>query len=133
MLLNAEDAGVGVAAFAHVGNGTDIGLEEASAHLLERPEIRTLALLIEGLHDPAAFVALARQARAPGLVVRGALDPLCAADEARQVAEALGERGGLEVTLPEAGHFPALQQPERFHQALEGLLMTAEANMLTAN
>lgn len=66
MLLNAEDAGIGVAAFAHVGNGTDIGLEEASAHLLERPEIRTVALLIEGLHDPAAFVALARQARALG-------------------------------------------------------------------
>ncbi|MDE3231297.1 MAG: alpha/beta hydrolase [Chloroflexota bacterium] len=80
-----------------------------------------------------ATLALARQVRAPGLVMRGALDPLCAAGEARQVAEALGERGGLEVTLPEAGHFPALQQPERFHQALEGLLMTAEANMLTAN
>jgi acyl-CoA synthetase (NDP forming) len=66
MLLNAEDAGVGVAAFAHVGNGTDIGLEEVAAHLLERDDIHTLALLIEGLHDPQGFVALARQAHAIG-------------------------------------------------------------------
>lgn len=78
-------------------------------------------------------MALAREVSAPCLVIRGALDPLCVAGEARQVAEALGERGGLEITLPEAGHLPSLQQPERFHQALEGLLMTAEANMLAAN
>jgi pimeloyl-ACP methyl ester carboxylesterase len=49
------------------------------------------------------------------------------------VAEALGEHGGLEVTLPEAGHLPHLQQPERFYQALEGLILTAEANMAAAN
>lgn len=66
LLLNAEDAGIGVAAFAHVGNGTDIGLEEAAAHLLERDDIRALALLIEGLHDAQGFVALAQQARALG-------------------------------------------------------------------
>lgn len=64
MLLNAEDAGIGVSAFAHVGNGTDIGLEEAASHLLERADVHTLALLIEGLHDARAFVALARHARA---------------------------------------------------------------------
>ncbi|HZC08131.1 MAG TPA: alpha/beta hydrolase [Ktedonobacterales bacterium] len=81
----------------------------------------------------AQAVALARQTRAPGLVIRGALDPLCPAPEARIVAEALGERGGLEVTLPEAGHLPHLQQPERFYQALEGLILTAEANMIAAN
>lgn len=78
-------------------------------------------------------VEMARQTRAPGLVIRGALDPLCAAAEARLVAEALGERGGLEVTLPEAGHLPHLQQPERFYQALEGLILTAEVNMQLAN
>ncbi len=64
MLLNAEDAGIGVSAFAHVGNGSDIGLEEVAAHLLERADINTLALLIEGLHDPKAFIGLARYARA---------------------------------------------------------------------
>lgn len=75
----------------------------------------------------------ARQTRAPGLVIRGALDPLCAAPQAQLVAEALGEHGGLEVTLPEASHLPHLQQPERFYQALEGLILTAEANMAAAN
>lgn len=81
----------------------------------------------------AQTLVSARQTRAPGLVIRGALDPLCAAPQAQLVAEALGEHGGLEVTLPEAGHLPHLQQPERFYQALEGLILTAEANMAAAN
>ena len=93
----------------------------------------TVALWRDADAARAQAVTLARQTRAPGVVIRGALDPLCAATEARLVAEALGERGGLEVTLPEAGHLPHLQQPERFYQALEGLLLTAEANMLATN
>jgi pimeloyl-ACP methyl ester carboxylesterase len=93
----------------------------------------TVALWRDAEATRAGAAALARQTRAPGLVIRGALDPLCAAPEARLVAEALGERGGLEVTLPEAGHLPHLQQPERLYQALEGLILTAEASMLAAN
>jgi pimeloyl-ACP methyl ester carboxylesterase len=77
--------------------------------------------------------ALARAVRAPSAVIRGGLDPLCSAAEARAAAEALGERGGLEVTLPEAGHLPHLQQPERFFQALAGLIATAEVNLAAAN
>lgn len=76
---------------------------------------------------------LARTVRAPSAVIRGGLDPLCSAAEARTTAEALGERGGLEVTLPEAGHLPHLQQPERFFQALTGLIATAEVNLASAN
>jgi pimeloyl-ACP methyl ester carboxylesterase len=93
----------------------------------------TVALWRDAEAAREGALALARQTRAPGLVIRGALDPVCAAPEARLIAEALGERGGLEVTLPEAGHLPHLQQPERFYQALEGLILTAEANMLAAN
>jgi len=93
----------------------------------------TAALWRDADASRAQSVTQARQTRTPGLVIRGALDPLCTAAEARLVAEALGERGGLEVTLPEAGHLPHLQQPERFYQALEGLILTAEANMLAAN
>lgn len=93
----------------------------------------TSALWRDAEATTAAAVESARQTQAPGLVIRGALDPLCTAAEARMVAESLGERGGLEVTLPEAGHLPHLQQSERFHQALEGLIMTAEANMAAAN
>jgi acyl-CoA synthetase (NDP forming) len=69
LLLNAEDAGIGVEAFAHVGNGVDISLEDAAAYLLEAPGIRSLALMIEGLNDGAAFVALARRARALGKAI----------------------------------------------------------------
>lgn len=75
----------------------------------------------------------AQQTNAPSLVIRGALDPICTEAEARLTAEALGERGGLHITLPEAGHLPHLQQPDRFYQALDGLLLTAEANMAAAN
>ena len=66
LLLNGEDAGVGVEAFMHVGNGVDVTLEQAAGFLLERDEIETLALMVEGLSDGAAFVALARRARALG-------------------------------------------------------------------
>lgn len=76
---------------------------------------------------------LARTVLAPSAVIRGGLDPLCSAAEARAAAEALGERGGLEVTLPEAGHLPHLQQPERFFQALAGLIATTEVNLASAN
>lgn len=66
LLLNGEDAGAGVEAFIHVGNATDISLEEAGRFLLQRPEIATLAMMIEGLSDGRAFVALAREAHALG-------------------------------------------------------------------
>ena len=66
LLLNGEDVGAGVEAFIHVGNATDISLEEAGRFLLQRPEITTLAMMIEGLSDGRAFVALAREARALG-------------------------------------------------------------------
>ena len=69
----------------------------------------------------------ARQLAIPTLVMRGALDPLCSAAEARRVAEALGAHGALEVTLPDAGHLPFLQQPTRSLAAIEGVIMTAEA------
>jgi hypothetical protein len=51
---------------------------------------------------------------------------LVTAAEAQRAAEGIGERGALAVTLPEAGHLPFLQQPERCFQALAGLLGTAE-------
>lgn len=69
LLLNAEDAGIGVEAFAHVGNGVDISLEDAATYLLEQPGIRSLALMIEGLSDGHAFVALARRARDLGKAI----------------------------------------------------------------
>lgn len=72
---------------------------------------------------------LAREIEAPCAVIRGGMDTLCSASEARTVAEALGARGALEVTLPEAGHLPHLQQLERFLQALSGVLGAAEARL----
>jgi pimeloyl-ACP methyl ester carboxylesterase len=77
-------------------------------------------------HAQADLATLARAVRAPALVIRGALDPLVTAPEAHRAAELIGERGALEVTLPNAGHLPFLQQPERCFQALAGLLGAAE-------
>lgn len=72
-------------------------------------------------------LTLARGLTIPSAVIRGGLDPLCSAAEARAAAEALGAHGALEVTLPEAGHLPHLQQPDRFSQALTGVINAAEA------
>jgi pimeloyl-ACP methyl ester carboxylesterase len=72
---------------------------------------------------------LAHGIEEPCAVIRGGLDPLCSAGDARVTAEALGAHGALEVTLPQAGHLPHLQQPERFYQALSGLINAAEAGV----
>lgn len=66
LLLNAEDAGAEVGLYAHVGNAMDIGMEELVEHLLDEPGIDVVALMIEGLRQPARFVAAARRARALG-------------------------------------------------------------------
>ena len=94
--------------------------------------INAAAAVIRSLAEQAAPPELREQARQlaiPALVVRGALDPLCSAAAARSVAEALGAHGALEVTLPDASHLPFLQQPARSLAAIEGVIMTAEANM----
>lgn len=72
---------------------------------------------------------VAKLVSAPAVVVRGALDPVITAADARRAAENLGERGALEVVLPGAGHLPFFQQPERFMQAVAGLLGTVEARV----
>ena len=101
---------------------------------------RTLRTAADHMTTLAALSALWRDARRPdtdlpavakgvrtaAVVIRGALDPLVTAAEAQRAAEGIGERGALAVTLPEAGHLPFLQQPERCFQALAGLLGAAE-------
>lgn len=63
LLLNGEDVGADVAMYAHIGNGMDIQMEEISAYLLDSPDIKAIALMIEGLHDPEGFIKVARKAQ----------------------------------------------------------------------
>jgi acetyltransferase len=64
--LNGEDAGWDVGIFAHVGNATDIGMEEVIEYMADDPEVKVIALMIEGIRQPQRFVAAARRARAAG-------------------------------------------------------------------
>lgn len=66
LLLNAEDAGADIGLYAHVGNAMDIGMEEIVEHLVDDPGTEVIALMIEGLRQPARFVAAARRARQAG-------------------------------------------------------------------
>jgi len=92
--------------------------------------LAAMAALLGSLNASAGeTLTLASQIAAPTMVLRGALDPFCAAGDARRVAEAVGAHGALEVTLPDAGHYPFLQQRARACQGIEGLLTTAEANL----
>jgi pimeloyl-ACP methyl ester carboxylesterase len=99
--------------------------------------IEAYAALWRSFDMPAADLsAIACEVAAPAMVVRGALDPIITEADARRAAEALGANAGkraLEVVLPNAGHLPFLQEPERFLKAVEGLLATAEVNAATAN
>ncbi|MGZ3581899.1 MAG: alpha/beta fold hydrolase [Ktedonobacterales bacterium] len=91
--------------------------------------ITAYAALWRSFDTPAAdLTELAGKVRAPAIVVRGALDPIISALDTRRAVAAIGERGALEVVLPEAGHLPFLQQPARFFQAVAGMLNTAEVN-----
>jgi len=99
--------------------------------------IEAYAALWRSFDTPAADLsAVAHDVITPAMVVRGALDPIITEADVRRVAEALGANTGkraLEVVLPNAGHLPFLQEPERFLKAVEGLLATAEVNVATAN
>jgi pimeloyl-ACP methyl ester carboxylesterase len=103
----------------------------------DNASIEAYAALWRSFDTPAADLsAVARDVTAPAMVVRGALDPIITVADARRAAEALGANTGkraLEVVLPNAGHLPFLQEPERFLKAVEGLLATAEVNAATAN
>lgn len=85
------------------------------------------AALWRALSRPDADLSgLARQVSTSAMLVRGALDPLFSAGDARRATESIGTRGAVEVVLPGAGHLPFLQQPRRFYQALAGMLGAAE-------
>jgi pimeloyl-ACP methyl ester carboxylesterase len=103
----------------------------------DHASIEAYAALWRSFDTPAADVsAAARDVTAPAMVLRGALDPIITEADARRAVEALGANSGkraLEVVLPNAGHLPFLQEPERFLKAVEGLLATAEVNAATAN
>jgi pimeloyl-ACP methyl ester carboxylesterase len=89
--------------------------------------IAAYAALWRSFDRPAADLrALVRGVSAPTIVLRGALNPVFTAADALRASQAIGERPALEVVLPNAGHLPFLQQPERFASALRGLLETVE-------
>lgn len=66
VVLNGEDCGADIGLFAHVGNATDVGMEEIMEYMVDDPAVRVLALMIEGIHKPRAFAAAAASARAAG-------------------------------------------------------------------
>ncbi|HEX3271877.1 MAG TPA: alpha/beta hydrolase [Ktedonobacterales bacterium] len=111
--------------------------KELRASLDYNASIDACAALWRSFDTPAADLsAVAREVIAPAMVARGALDPIITETDARRAAETLGANTGkraLEVVLPNAGHLPFLQEPERFLKAVEGLLATAEVNAATAN
>ncbi|HLZ21010.1 MAG TPA: alpha/beta hydrolase [Ktedonobacterales bacterium] len=118
----------------YLGPATPETRYTVAAHRVQRFDkdypalIQAYAALWRSFNRPDAdLTEVARQVTAPVIVVRGALDPIFTAGDARRAAESLGERGALEVVLPGAGHLPFLQQPERFAQAVAGLIETAEA------
>ena len=85
------------------------------------------AALWRSLGQPDAdLTGPARQVSTSAMLVRGALDPLFSAGDARRATASIGARGAVEVVLPGAGHLPFLQQPRRFYQALAGMLGAAE-------
>jgi acyl-CoA synthetase (NDP forming) len=62
----AGDAGSGFAVSVSTGNEADLGAGEALGLLLERDDVRAVAMLLETIRDGAAFMASCRRALALG-------------------------------------------------------------------
>jgi acyl-CoA synthetase (NDP forming) len=64
-----QDSGFGCAYIVSVGNETVLSLLDLMAYMIEQDDVRVLLLFLEGLKDGDRLVALARRARAKGIVV----------------------------------------------------------------
>jgi acyl-CoA synthetase (NDP forming) len=58
----ARDRGVGVGAWASVGNQSDVDVFEVASLLLERDDVRVLSMYVEALEDGAHLTAVAERA-----------------------------------------------------------------------
>lgn len=66
LVLNAEEQGADLAMIAHVGNAQDLTSEELARYMLHSESVDVVAMMIEGLKDPAGFVECGRLARKLG-------------------------------------------------------------------
>jgi acyl-CoA synthetase (NDP forming) len=62
MLARGMDDGIGFHSWVSTGNEADIELSEYVDYLLDQPEVRVIALFVEGVRDAKRFVATARKA-----------------------------------------------------------------------
>lgn len=65
-LMQAAERGLGIAHMATAGNSTDLDVCDLAAFQLAMPEVRCVALAVEGLRDARRLLALGEAARAAG-------------------------------------------------------------------
>ena len=73
MYNRADDAGIGFSACVSLGNQADMEICDFLEHLIGDPETEVICIYMEGLRDPARFLALgdaAKQAGKPLLLVK---------------------------------------------------------------
>lgn len=66
MYNRADDAGIGFSACVSLGNQADLEISDFVEHLLHDDETKVICIYMEGLRDPARFLALADEARRIG-------------------------------------------------------------------
>ena len=86
----------------------------------EDEDLELLAVAQEAMRDRLDLTGVAASFGGPLLVCVGDQDDIVSVDEARELAERALD-GTLEV-FPGAGHFVAVDQPERFNEVLLGFL-----------
>jgi len=69
LLQSFNDLDIGLGAWVSTGNEADLGVLDLVEHFLGDPEIRVIALFVEGLKDGARLVPLGRRARAAGKAI----------------------------------------------------------------
>jgi pimeloyl-ACP methyl ester carboxylesterase len=88
------------------------------------PEKNVIALVAR-VADHAAAVDAMRRVRAPTLLLWGGADPLLPPTAADTIASYLTSAQVSKVIMPDVGHYPPLESPERFAQILIAYIESA--------
>jgi pimeloyl-ACP methyl ester carboxylesterase len=75
-----------------------------------------------GMRDRPDLTPLLPQIKCPVLIIHGAYDQLIPLQEAEMMNQQI--TNSRLVVLPEAGHLPNMEQPEKYNQAIRDFILS---------
>jgi pimeloyl-ACP methyl ester carboxylesterase len=79
---------------------------------------------LQGMRDRSDSTPLLAQIKCPVLIIHGADDQLIPLQEAEGMSQRL--RKSRLVVLPDAGHLPNMEQPDKYNQAIQDFILSLD-------